>query len=250
MRLHFAKANLLRLAAVLTATVMLLSASSCGDAKTSDLISDTDSSLTQIPEKEIPETLVKFLSTFSDWYITEEGTQPQFDSASAGDGTTNILRSIVGNMPCVEWEQYPVAKYEEVWDGKRLDPKKWAKATGGCYMVFDSEDADWIAVNIFNVSQDDLDAMRRQGQKEKWFYRDKGKYYTPAGGVGDPLTEYRLSSVKTDGTKYYVTYESRFLYDEPENADYDVSYNAELAVRTIDGKDYWTLYRYSRNPAE
>ena len=250
MNRQITRAGVVRAAAFLTALVMLLTAASCGGGAETDETSDNSSSLIELKGPAIPESLKQFLVCFSDWYEMEDDGRSYYDSEKAGDGSTNILRCIVGNMPCVEWEQYPVAKYEEVWDGKRLDPKKWAKATGGCYMVFDSEDADWIAVNIFNVSQDDLDAMRRQGQKEKWFYQYKGKYFTPAGGVGDPLTEYRLSSVKTDGTKYYVTYESRFLYDEPENADYDVSYNAELAVRTIDGKDYWTLYRYSRNPAE
>ena len=246
MRFFFAKANLLRVTALLIAAVMLLSASSCGNGKPSDIVSGTDSSLTQLPEEDIPETLVKFLSTFSDWYITEEGTQPQFDSASAGDGTTNILRSIVGNMPCVDWESYPVQMYEDFWDTKNLDPKKWAKNTGGCYMAFDQAGAEWIAVNIFNVTDEDIAAMREQGEKNEWFYLSGEKYYVPSGGVGDPLTDYKINSVKTDGKKYFVDYQSWFLFDDPDNRDFNASYYAELTLKNIDGKEYWSLCKFAQ----
>ena len=246
MNVLFSKANLLRISAVLTATVMLLSASSCGGGKPSDIVSDTDSSLTQLKQDEIPAALLPFLSTFSDWYITEEGKQPQFDSASAGDGTSNILRSIIGNMPCVDWQSYPVKMYEDFWDSKTLDPQKWAKETGGCYKAFDQTGAEWIAVNIFNVTEEDIAAMREQGKKNKWFYLSGGKYYIVSGGVGDPLTDYKILSVTTDGKKYFVNYESRFLFDDPDNGEFNASYYAELTLKNIDGKEYWSLLKYAQ----
>ena len=246
MKKSFSGTNLLRAAAVVTSLTMLLASVSCGGGSASQNSTDATSSLIELNPLAVPESLEKFLVCFTDWYETEDTEHSRFDSSNAGDGSTNILRSIVGNMPCVDYDVYPVTKYEEIWNNKKPDPKKWASETGGCYMVFDQKAADWIAVNIFNVSEDDLAAMRRQGEQEKWFYLYKGNYYTPAGGVGDPLTEYRLSSVKTDGRRYYVNYESRFLFDDPDNAEYDISYYAELEIKTIDGRDYWSLFKYSR----
>ena len=235
------KSVLIRAAACLTAAVLLLSAAACGEAQPQ--VSSEDS-LTELKVDKLDRDMIDFVTRFTDWYITDEGEKNAYDSETAGDGSTNILRSILGDAGCADWRKYPVSEPKEVYNEKKLDPKKWAKESGGAYLVFDSKDADWIAVNLFNVTEKDIEAMRKQGEKNKWFYLKDGKYYKVIGGVGDPLTEYTFESAKTDGTVYYLTYSSRF--NNGEEIIPVGSYSAEVQQKTVDGKDYWTLLRFEQ----
>ena len=231
----------LRVAACLTAAVMLLSAAACAGS-TVDLSSEDP--FTELKTDKLDREMTDFLTRFTDWYEVDEGQKLAYDSKTAGDGSTNILRSIMGDAGCTDWGKYPVGERKEVYNTKKLDPKKWAKESGGAYLVFNSKDVEWIAVNIFNVTEKDIEAMREQGEKNKWFYLKNGKYYKTIGGVGDPLTEYTFDSAKTDGTVYYVNYSCYF--NNGEERTFNGSYSAEVQQKTIDGKDYWTLNKFEQ----
>ena len=155
----------LRASAFVFAAVMLFLAAACSDNETEEVSSEN--TLTELKIEELDQDMTNFLIRFTDWYEVEEGKKPVYDSKKAGDGETNILRSILGDAGCADWTKYPVSEPEDVYNTKKLDPKKWAKKTGGAYKVFDSKDADWIAVNIFNVTEKDIEAMREQGEKNK-----------------------------------------------------------------------------------
>ena len=231
----------IRVAACLTAAVMLLSAAACN--KDASHIT-REKSFTELNVEELDHDMINFLTRFTDWYYVEDGQKNVYDSKNAGDGSTNILHSILGDAGCADWTKYPVSQPKEVYNEKKLDPKKWAKESGGAYMVFNSKDADWVAVNIFNATEKDLETMREQGEKNKWFYLKDGKYFKTIGGVGDPLTEYKFESAKTDGTVYYVTYSSSF--NNGEEISPVGSYSAEVEQKTIDGKTYWTLNKFEQ----
>lgn len=236
----------IRVAAFVTAAFMLLTAVSCGKDK-KDTSSDTavsHSDFTQMDVEEMPDSLSGFLEFFADWYVRNGGQKDYYDAGKAGEGDTNILSCIVNNPPCVSWNSYPVKEYEEVWGDKKTDPKNWSKTTYGCYFIFDQKSADWVAKNIFNVTDKDIEAMRRQGEENKWFYLHKGNYYVTVGGIGDPPTVYSFLSCQTDGKKYLVDYDCYYFDDDPEKGEFVASYSAELELKNIDGSYYWSLYKF------
>lgn len=236
MRSHF-----IRTSAFLTAFFLLLCAVSCDDGRRSGA-TKIEPSLQNLATDKLDTQMTDFLIRFSDWYCVEEGEDLQYDCEKAGDGDTNILRCIIGNAPCVDWSVYPVSAPQDFYNNKKLDPKKWAKQSGGCYSVYDSADAEWIAINIFHATEKDIENMRAQGAENEWFYLHKDKYYVVTGGLGDPLTEYTFDSAKTDGKVYYIEYSSSFY--NGETRDFIASYRAELEQKNIDGKAYWTLLRF------
>ena len=231
----------LRIAAFVFAAAMLFSAAAC--SQEADEVSSEDA-LTELKIDELDKDMTDLLIRFADWYITDEGKNPVYDCQKAGEGETNILRSIVCEGGFVDWEKYSLKKPKDVYNKKKLDPKKWAKENGCAYMIFDSKGVDWVAVNIFNVTDEDLEEMRAQAEENKWFYLDGDKYYKNIGGVGDPMTSYTFESAKTDGKVCYVNYSSKF--DNGEETTPRGSYTAEVQKKTIDGKDYWTLNRFEQ----
>lgn len=230
-----------RFAALTLAAVMLLSAAACSES--ADHVS-SENTFTELKTDRLDKDMTDFLERFTDWYEVEEGQKMVYDSQKAGDGSTNILRSILGDAGCADWSKYPVSEPKDVYNEKKLDPKKWAKESGGAYKVFNSAEADWIALNIFNVTEKDIEAMRAQGEETKWFYLKDGKYYKVIGGVGDPLTEYTFDAAKTDGTVYYVNYSASF--NNGEEITPAGSYYAEVEQKTVDGTAYWTLIRFEQ----
>lgn len=223
-----------RVAAFLTAVMLVLSAASCRSGNT-----DKESSLKEISVEELDTSLTDFLTRFTDWYNVEDSDKVFYDSRKAWDGQTNVLRWVIANGPCVDWSLYPFDQPQEVYDQQNPDPKNWAQQFGGSYMIFDGEGADWITTHIFNAAETDIASMRQQGEEKQWFYFDDGRYYVPIGGVGDPLTEYTFTAAKSDGTVFSVEYRSDFY--NGDISEYHASYRAEAERRTIDGKDYWTL---------
>lgn len=239
-----AKITRLRITALLSALALLLACVSCGEDDTPRDESSGGSGFVEIDIEEMPDSLSSFLEFFADWYVRSGDGKKYYDCTKAGDGDTNILCAIVNNPPCVSWNSYPVKEYEEFWESKKSDPKNWSKESRGSYFRFDQESADWIAKNIFNVTDDDIAAMRRQAKEKKWFYLHKGYYYVTVGGIGDPPTVYKFNSCKTDETKYLVEYDCYYFDDDPEKGEFVASYSAELEMKNIDGSMYWSLYRF------
>ncbi|MBQ9902247.1 MAG: hypothetical protein IJM51_07675 [Clostridia bacterium] len=237
--IFFTQKTFHRFMALAIAAVMLLSFAACG--KDSSGVSSGEA-VTNLKAEDLDPAIMEFLSRFTDWYFIEGSGTVYYDSEKAGEGDTNILRCILGDAGCADWTKYPVSEPKDVYNQKKLDPKKWAKESGGAYKVFNADDADWIARNIFNVSDDALEAMRAQGEKNKWFYLKNGKYYKVIGGVGDPFTVYEVNLASRDGTVYYINYSC--YYDAPDGREFRSAYTAEIQQKTIEDKDYWTLLKF------
>ena len=243
--MSFAKSRGLRVTSLFISLALLLACASCAGQQ--DATSDTsgnESGFVEMDIVEMPDSLSSFLEFLGDWYVRSGAQKNYYDCTKAGEGDTNILGSIVNNPPCVSWNSYPVKEYEEFWESKTSDPKNWSKETHGCYFKFDQKNADWVAKNIFNVTDDDIKAMRRQGEKNKWFYLHKGSYYVTVGGIGDPPTVYKFISCKTDEKKYLVDYDCYYFDDDPQKGEFVASYSAELELKNIDGDYYWSLYQF------
>lgn len=208
---------------------------------------------TQVDAAALPASLNMFLRQFTDWYWDAAGTWQdgfamEYDSEHAADGSSNILASIVNRVTpsCVDFSLYPGVMPEEYW---QADPRGWS--VNNWYMLYDGPTVDWVAKNIFNITDEEISALLAQGEEQRLFYRedtpDGGyRYYAPiAGGVGDPMSEVRLTSAEFDGQRYFVTYDVCFAAPGAETSaeERPRSYYAELEYKTIDGADYWSLYR-------
>lgn len=216
---------------------------------------------TDIDINTLPASLTAFLNQFNAWYRDAAGTwendlAKEYDCEHAADGASNILASIVNQVTpsCVDFSLYPGVMPEDHFG--QIDPRGWS--TRNWYVVYDGPTVDWVAKNIFNVTDREISALLTQGESQRWFYReatsDGGyQYYAPiAGGVGDPMTEVRLRSVEFDGKKYYVSYDVYFvgwLYlSPPMDAELRGSYYAELEYKTVDGRAYWSMYKNAPEP--
>ena len=228
--------------ALFTALVIFFSTAACSDKKDNSPVSKSDQpAIVEMNIEEMPESLIDFLSRFTDWCYSEKGGF----SFDCENDYSCLMQCVMQEPSCVGWMNYPVKQPEGVDYNKKHDPKKWAKLSG-YYLVYDQESVKWIITNIFNISEEKIPEMVKRGEKEKIFYASKGKYYRPMGGLGDPFTQYGLVSVKREGKRYYVdynVYSVDYEMDMSESKQYSGSFTAELELKNIDGKDYWSLYK-------
>lgn len=236
--------------ALLAAAAVALSVTSCaffsqsgGNQANGEDVS-SEPVIETLSNKDAPEAMVRFLERFTDWYRELETDENHYDCENAGDGQTNVLRSIIGNGSCVDWSLYPVSKPEKRNGASDPDPRGW---TDGDYLVYSQKDAEWIAAYIFNVKPDDLAGMKAQGESNGWFYLEDGKYYVPAPEEKEPDNIYTVIGLKTDGTRYFVEYAADFRTGEPEFPQaYLGAYYAEVALKKIDGREYWVMYHFKQ----
>lgn len=147
--------------------------------------------------------------------------------------------------------------WEHWMDG--MDPRGWGEYDGAYdlyegYETYDKDRVDWIITNIFNLTDDDINAMLEQGGTDHQLYSQDGEYYCVNGwwtgaAMGEAI---ELTDVLTDGEKYCIEFDAGFaledeeaLYeDEPvldRSDDYDTLYIlAEL--KPIESKHYWSVY--------
>lgn len=190
----------------------------------------------EISVDEVPASLTQFLWTFTDWY---QGNN--YDSAAPDDCL--LLDSIISNGSCVDWSLYPDAQPVEHWDDNTQDPRGWSVDTTYSYKEYDKKTVDYIAKNVFNLSDEQLTKQIENGEARNSFYAEGDKYYCLIGGVGDPPTEYKLTSASYDGSLYYVDYD---LYLAGETVTPDAAYSAVAGQKKDGDKEYWSLYRLER----
>ncbi|MBQ9826972.1 MAG: zinc ribbon domain-containing protein [Firmicutes bacterium] len=225
-------------------------------AEMGDLYEASEKAPAEIVPGDMPDSLNRFLLYFSSWYDGGSGNK-EYECTKAAEDSGNILAEIVGNGSIVDFNLYLNAGHMSIWDNKTQDPRGWNQKDG--YMGFAvnrEEGVDWIARNIFNVSDADIRTLKKSGEEKELFYIDKdtegnSNYYNIIGGVGDPFISVSIGSVLYDGSKYYVSYDLlRIEYGRYGNQSYtyDSTYSAVMEYKTIDGRCYWSMY--SNTPAE
>ena len=245
------KKTLSRTVALLTSLVLLFSTAACSDKKDDSPVSKSDKpAIVEMDIDEMPDSLIDFLDRFSDLYYSDKGGH-DFDCET---NYTNLIPCMMLEFPCIDWYTYPVKPLEEKdVTRKKTDPKKWAKGFDN-YTVCDEESVKWIVTNIFNVSEDKIPEMREKYLKEKTLYLYKGKYYMPVGHIGTSYLRYELVSVRLEGKRYYVDYNAYVNGDEMGMPESDGllsgSFTAELELKNVDGKDYWSLYKTTETTKE
>lgn len=129
---------------------------------------------------------------------------------------------------------YPGEAMQVIWDG--FDPLgKWADGLGS-YIKVNAAKLEWIMRHIFNCSPADIGTMKRQilADVNEYIYYLDGYYYFAIGGIGGGY-DASIKSIEQIGVRYIVDYDT-YTYDMPE------ARRAVVALKEIDGREYWTLY--------
>ena len=127
------------------------------------------------------------------------------------------------------------------------DPRGWWPPENGeryGYYKCDADKVEWMAKNIAHADPGKLSARLDVLEQKQAAYKDKGDdgkeyYYFPMVFGG----EYggRITKAEYDGQYYYITFDEYTYYgDETEYTLYAV-----MGYETIDGQNYWTLYKQS-----
>ncbi len=179
-------------------------------------------------------------SSLDDFLQQYQWGQEEYDASSPLTGE-NVLTRIVSHGCCVNVRLYPGAMPREYWN--KRDPRGYWNS----YEAFDVAQVNWIAKNIFNLSDGDIETLTAKAEAEGFFYRSGSSYLTQLGGVGGPgyVLTYRLARIE-DG-KYHLIYNAA-IEGYPS---YNDTYYAVLSRKTVDGGTYWSLYKHSRTiPAD
>ena len=228
---------------------------STGRESTTSSARNVETTSVMVDISNLPSSLSDFINQFQAFYnINSNGME--FNYLTASEDGTNILSEILGSMDasCVNYSLYPGDKTEEyhdsAYDGFFSDIQ-WYYSW---YEVFDGNRVDWIAKNIFNISDDDIQILAKNGQKEKAFLVENAgesnyRYIVPKMGIGDPFCLARIAAAEYDGEKYYVTYDIYNVTDYTDESTYSYrdTYYAVFELKEIDGEEYWSLYYNSEH---
>lgn len=222
--------------------------------------------------RDLSADMVPFRSALIDFlYCFNCDTWEEFDNENPGDnqilgtimagfGQYHVAVEDLGTDPSGE---YPLG---ETIDG--LDPKGWGEDGAydlyGSYGKYDIEKVNWVAENVFNLSEETIAAMQKKGETDRMFYLQDDSYICvdgwPTGAYDGGALE--ITGVKTDGQKFCIEYDfgiADYGYDyenfeelagDYENTPVDrneeyTTYYAVVEPKLIDGKHYWSIY-YNR----
>lgn len=203
--------------------------------------------LLEIDAQTLPASLSDFLCRF-DYGYSDRMDGREFDSRNCVDVRANLLAQLVCSAPCVDYSLYPVVQPVYHWADGTADPHE--KTDGaGYYAEFDPEAVRWIAQEIFRLSDGDYAAVLARCINSGTFYLDKNadgeeRYFIPVLYLTAPNALVLYGSARSDGTRYEIEYD--YLL---RPYTYIGSYSAELELREIGGKEYWTLLRHTEDTA-
>ena len=190
---------------------------------------------------ELPDSLFDFLCRFDDGYTDRMGGR-DFDSGNAVDVRANLLAQIVSAVPCVDFAEYPVESPVFHWNDGSRDPMNWAADTG-CYAEFDPAAVQWIAQNVFQLSERDYQALLDRCLYAGEFYQGQSetgedRFYLLLRTAITPGSFVRIESALSDGTRYEIVYDDLLWPRQLVG-----SYAASLELRQSGSGSYWSLTR-------
>ena len=216
----------------------------------------------QEPRKLVDATLGKNEKALTDFFTYYFQTCQEFDSqkeklSDKDIPVRNTLSVIVGHPCAVDYSIYPVQEPVQLSDEAAAEISKKQGRQAAMVYEFDKESVYWVAQNIFNMEESTIntcmDALLEgnTAQTDSLIVSGTGddgkeKYYVLTGGVGRADIGVDYTDIKTDGEKYYIKYNEYFLGFE-ENAK---TYFALMELKTIDGKEYWTIYQNTEDIPE
>ena len=229
-------------AAILLAASVLLSLAVSCDTGSKTEVPDA----TKILSSQAEESLKAFLARFVKGYPVAADGKWEYDCTAPSENGINVLACIVTPASCVDWTLYSDISEEDCFIEKTDDPRGWANDTHAYYR-YDAATVELIAREIFNLSKDDISKLTERGENEFVLYKDNGSYFTLCEDIYDSYYDVTLLSVGYDGERYYVEFDA----DKLQKTDNDNEFihitgkcRAELAPKTVDGREYWSLYRF------
>lgn len=194
-----------------------------------------------IDPKELPESLGEFLCRFNEGY-SDRANGREYDSENAVDVRANLLSQIVCGYPCVDFALYPVSAPVFHWGDGTSDPMNWA-GDAGYYAEFDPAAVQWIAQQVFHLSDADYQAVLDRCLFSGAFYQGQNaageeRFFLSVRSTGAQGSLVHVESAQTDGEHYEIVYDY-LLWPN----DYLGSYAATLELRENAGQPYWSLYR-------
>ena len=189
-----------------------------------------------VQPEDIPASLTRFFDQFNFGYGGDFDAEAD---SSAFTAQYNLMDRIMANGSCCDSHLYPGKSCVEHWEDGTADPQGRYTDNGGSYMEFDIAQAKWIAKNILNQSEDRIETLLADGEKNGLYYIQDGTVYLPLGGVGGPAHIITYLSAAFDGTRLEVVYSDQ-IEGFPDTMRY---FRAVVTYKEIDGCCYWSLYR-------
>ena len=227
---------------MLAAAMLMISAASChsGEKPASD-------EPAKVLDSREEASLKAFLVSFVKRYPVSSDGKWEYDCSAPLKSDTNILACIVHPTACDDWTLYSDIPEEECFIEKSDDPRGWAKETYS-YNMYDAETVEFIAREIFHLSENDMQVLTQLGESKHLFYKESGKYYTVSEGMNDAFADIRLISVEEEGGRYLVQFDANFL-QKTDNSDEYISVSgkcrAEMGLKNVGGRQYWSLYHFN-----
>ena len=147
-----------------------------------------------------------------------------------------------------QWDLY-LNDYYELGEGTQpWEPDPRGLFEEG-YYVSEQEALEKYLRDIYNFSDETIEAVRAGDERYDSYYLQDGYYYKfyPIGG---DATDYQVNTVWTNGAKYCVKYDSIFFGWNDDGSDYVDNYYELLELKTIDGRPYWTMSYNGREMPE
>ena len=231
-----------RVAAILLAAVILVSsAASCQPEKQASGLNNA-----VVLSSESEQSLKDFLGRFVKWYPVSSDRKWEYNYSTAVKSEHNILACIVTPSSCADWTLYSDVTEEECFIEKADDPKGWA-AENHAYYMYNAETVEFIARDIFNLSDDDIKLLAERGESDHSFYKENGSYYTVFDGTTDSYSDITLISVGFDGERYFAKFDADTMQKNHDNNEIiHISGNckAELELKKVGNREYWSLYQF------
>ena len=215
----------------------------------------------EIVDAEPDEALTAFLQFFVNYHdnstLSDDAPdylkfQIEYDCRHAVDNSSNIFTSVCTGLSCVNWQDVYPGKGRSMLMQEDATDCPWIEESTFKYgFSFDGPETEWICKNIFNITDEEIDVLYQRAYDDKIIWKktvgDSYSYCKLEGGKGGYFTRIDYPDVKTDGTYYYVTYTCADAEPGMEANEPWATLFAVMEKKTIDGKDYWSMYYNTAN---
>ncbi|MBQ2903377.1 MAG: RNA polymerase sigma factor [Clostridia bacterium] len=109
------------------------------------------------------------------------------------------------------------------------------------YYIFPAENADWIMINVFNITPD-------HSMSSAWYYYKDGFYYVASIPADDDSRELSVVDAKENGDgSYILKIRCDLIYIGDAEPSRTTFFEVLAALRSYEGKKYWSFYKMTES---
>ena len=124
------------------------------------------------------------------------------------------------------------------------DPDKKLDKNVTEYFIFPAENADWIMINVFNITPD-------HSMSSAWYYYKDGYYYVASVPADDNFRELSVVDAAENGDgSYILKIRCDLIYLGDAEPSLTTFFEVLAALRSHEGKKYWSFYRMTESKDE